>query len=200
MLNFEAVRAKQIRLAELCVGLGVQELRTLTEEMIDTFQELIAGCSDADVLFQPVDANADDRYASDASAANLAWTLGHVIVHTTASAEESAFLAAELARGVENHGRSRYETPWELVTTLAQCQQRLEESRRMRMASLKLWPDQPNLTLTYVPWPSAGEINCVSRFVLGLFHEADHLEQIQSIVQQAHAARWTGQQQNGPSL
>jgi hypothetical protein len=74
------------------------------------------------------------------------------------------------------------------VTTLAQCQQRLEESRRMRLASLELWPDQPNLTLTYVPWPSAGEINCVSRFVLGLFHEADHLEQIQSIVQQARAA------------
>lgn len=46
---------------------------------------------------------------------HLAWNLGHVIVHTMASAEESAALAAELARGVEYHGRSRYEVPWETV-------------------------------------------------------------------------------------
>jgi hypothetical protein len=42
----------------------------------------------------------------------LPWTLGHVIVHITASAEESAFLAAELARGVHRRtGRSRFEVP-----------------------------------------------------------------------------------------
>ena len=52
---------------------------------------------------------------------------------------------ADLARGVAFHGRSRSEVPWETVTTIAQCRARLEESRRMRLASLDMWPDQPYL-------------------------------------------------------
>lgn len=189
MLNFEAVRRKQITIGDLCAGLTVADLCTLTNEMIDKMQALIADCCDADVIFQPVDPQADDPYAATSAEINIAWTLGHVIVHTTASAEESAFLAAEMARGVPNHGRSRYETPWESVTTIAQCRRRLEESRRMRLASLQIWPDQPHLDLTYTPWPGAGEINCVARFVLGLRHDDDHLGQIAEIVRQAHEVR-----------
>lgn len=189
MLNFEAVRRKQITIGDLCSGLTVADLCTLTNEMIDKMQALIADCCDADVIFQPVDPQADDPYAATSAEINIAWTLGHVIVHTTASAEESAFLAAEMARGVPNHGRSRYETPWQSVTTIAQCRQRLEESRRMRLASLQMWPDQPHLDLIYSPWPGADEINCVARFVLGLRHDNDHLGQIAEIVRQAHEAR-----------
>ncbi len=189
MLDFSAVRNHELTMAELCAGLTVADLRALTNEMIDTMQGLIADCTDADVVFQPVDPKADDPYAASADEMDAAWTLGHVIVHVTASAEESAFLAAELARGVPNHGRSRYETPWESVTTIAQCRQRLEESRRMRLASLDLWPDQPHLDLTYSPWASAGEINCVTRFVLGLRHDDDHLEQIAEIVRQSRQNR-----------
>jgi hypothetical protein len=110
-------------------------------------------------------------------------------VHTTASAEESAALAAELARGVEFHGRSRYETPWETVTTIAQCRHRLEESRRMRLMSLEMWPDQPHLDNVYEPWPGASEVNPIGRFVLGLMHDDAHLDQIAKIVRQAKAAR-----------
>ena len=189
MLNFEAVREKQMTLAELCAGLTVADLRALTHEMEDAMLALIAGCTDADVRFQPTDPTADDPFAASADEANVAWTLGHVIVHTTASAEESAFLAAELARGVPNHGRSRYETPWENVTTIAQCRQRLEESRRIRLASLELWPDAPHSDLTYSPWASAGPINCVARFVLGLRHDDDHLGQLAEIARQAVAER-----------
>jgi hypothetical protein len=58
-------------------------------------------------------------------------TLAHVIVHTTASAEESRLSGGRDARGVPNHGRSRYEVPWQSVTTIDQCRHRLEESRRM---------------------------------------------------------------------
>ena len=71
-----------------------------------------------------------------------------MIVHTTASSEEAAFIAAELARGVEFHGRSRSEVPWETVTTIEQCRHRLEESRRMRLATLQIWPDEPDLDNT----------------------------------------------------
>lgn len=189
MLNFEAVRAKQVTVAEFCAGLTAADLRALANEMIDTMQALIADCIDADVTFQPVDPQADDPYAAAAADTNVAWTLAHVIVHATASAEESAFLAAEMARGISNHGRSRYETPWESVTTIAQCRQRLEESRRIRLASLDMWPEQPHFDLTYSPWASAGDINCVSRFVLGLLHDDDHLGQLAEIVRQAHQNR-----------
>lgn len=185
MLDFTPVRNKAITMAELSAGLTVADLRALTDEMVDAMLALIANCTDADVVFQPIDPTADDPFAANADEANMAWTLGHVIVHTTASAEESAFLAAEMARGVPNHGRSRYETPWQSVTTIAQCRRRLEESRRIRLASLDMWPDSPHFDLTYRPWPSAGEINCVARFVLGLLHDDDHLAQIAEIVRQA---------------
>ena len=59
---------------------------------------LIAGCTDADVVFVPEDPEAYDKYAAAAEELHVAWTLGHVIVHATASAEECAFLAAEVAR------------------------------------------------------------------------------------------------------
>ena len=74
------------------------DLRTLTNEMIDRLLDLIADCTDADVTFVPSDPTANDTFAESADVVNLAWTLGHVIVHATASSEEAAFLAAEVAR------------------------------------------------------------------------------------------------------
>ena len=189
MLDFSRVNNKEISITELAAGLTKADLYALTGEMVSTMEQLIADCTDADVTFQPVDPAANDTFASKSEDAGIAWTLGHVIVHTTASSEESAFLAAEMARGVENHGRSRYETPWEEVTTIAQCRQRLQESLRIRQASLELWPDQPNLDITYKPWPTAPDINAVVRFVFGLSHDDSHLGQIADIVSQAKAAR-----------
>jgi hypothetical protein len=158
--------------------------------MLDTMLGLIATCIDADVTFQPIDPQANDKYAANEADIHLAWTLGHVIVHVTASAEESAFLAAELARGVAFHGRSRFEIPWDSVTSIAQCRDRLKESRRMRLASLELWPKPPQLANSYeVPgWPT-GPINGVTRFMLGLSHDNAHLAQMQDIVRQGQAAR-----------
>jgi hypothetical protein len=141
------------------------------------------------VAFTPSDPLANDPFASDSAAVNLPWTLGHVIVHTTASAEESAALAAELARGVKFHGRSRSEAPWEGVQTIEQCRRRLEESRRMRLASLDMWPDPPYLDNTYKYSESGEPINALNRFVRGLQHDDSHLGQIDKIVKQARAAR-----------
>jgi len=189
MLDFEAVRDKNITLAELVAGLTCDDLCNLTNEMVDTMLGLIADCADADVTFVPLDPDADDPFAEKEEEVRLAWTLGHVIVHTTASAEESAALAAELARGVENHGRSRYETPWRTVTTITQCRQRLKESRRIRLMSLAMWPDEPHLDQFYGPWSGAPQVNAVGRFVLGLMHDDAHVNQIAAIVRQAQAAR-----------
>ena len=117
-------------------NLSVEDLARLTNEMIDTMLHMIRDCTDPDVTFEPQDPEANDAAASDLSELNMPWTLGHVIVHTTASSEESASIASELARGVKFHGRSRSEVPWRTITTTEQCHKRLEESRRMRLASL----------------------------------------------------------------
>jgi len=189
MLDFDAVRDKQITFQAFVAGLTVEDLRSLTNEIIDDMLAKLTAIHDADVVFAPEDPEAEDTFANDNAEAKLPWTLGHVVVHVTASAEESAFLAAEMARGVEHHGRSRFETPWKNVATAAQCRQRLEESRRMRLASLDMWPDEPHLANTYIPWKAMGEINAVGRFVLGLHHDWEHLAQIGEIVRQAKAAR-----------
>jgi len=185
MLDFQAVRDQEITFAELVAGLSRDDLRDLTNEMIDTMLGLILACIDADVVFEPLDPQAHDPFAVTPEEVDMAWNLGHVIVHTTASAEESAALAAELARGVENHGRSRYETPWQEMRTIEGCRSRLEESRRMRIASLEMWPAEPHLENAYQAWSEGPSVNAIGRFVLGLSHDESHLGQIEEIVRQA---------------
>ena len=186
MLDFTPVRNKEISFQDLVKDLTLDELRELTNEMIDLQLSLIADCSDADVVFEPEDPDAQDNYAEDAADANLAWNLGHLVVHATASSEEAAFQAAEMARGVQTEGRSRSEIPWQQVTTIAQCRQRLEESRRMRLASLEIWPDKPYLDIEYEVWPGM-VVNAVGRFVLGLGHDDGHLAQFKEVIRQAKA-------------
>ncbi len=190
MLDFTPVRKKEMTMMQLTTGLTPADLHRLTGEMIDTMLNLIADATDADVTFVPVDPQAKDDAAATDEEVNLPWTLGHVIVHTTASAEEYAFIAAELARGVEWHGRSRYETPWQTIHTAAQCRRRLEESRRMRRSLLNAWPDEPHHEVLFTPnFPGAAPVNAVARFAGGLSHDDSHLGQIADIMRQARDAR-----------
>ena len=131
------------------------------------------------------DAEADDPFAERLEDVDLAWTLGHVIVHVTASSEESAAIAAELARGVKYHGRSRYETPWQSIHTIKQCRERLAESQKIRLASLEMWPADPHLDNEYKTRPGAPAMNAITRFIYGLMHDDDHLQQITNIILQA---------------
>ena len=162
--------------------LTTHDLRELTNQMVDRMLKLIEDCSDKDVTEEPEDPEANDPAAATEAEIYMPWTLGHVIVHTTASAEEAAALAAELARGVEHHGRSRSEVPWRTVITIQQCRDRLEESRRMRLASLNMWPDQPYFDNTYTPREGVPPINCVRRFLNGLKHDESHLGHIERLV------------------
>jgi len=190
MLDFTPVREKKMTMLELVKNLRVNDLRKLTNEMIDRELELIRDCADADVVFTPVDATAKDDAAATEEEKNIAWTLGHVIVHATASSEEGAYMSVEIARGADYRGgRSRYETHWTTMKTIAQCRARLEESRRMRHAALDMWPAEPHLDKTYQARADLPVGNCVSRFVAGLSHDDSHLAQIAEIVKQAKAAR-----------
>jgi hypothetical protein len=188
MLDFSGVMNGDRTLADLARGLTVADLHTLTDEMIDTMLSITADATDTDVVFVPEDPKANDPGAAPEDV-NIAWTLGHVVVHTTAGSEESAAIATSLARGVPFDGRSRYETPWQTMQTVEQVRARLEESRRMRHAFLNAWPDHPNLELTVTPIPRFGPMNAVARFLLGLFHENSLLEQLRDIMQQARTSR-----------
>jgi hypothetical protein len=184
MLDFQPVREKKITLQDLVKDLTKVDLRRELNAMYDEVLRLIADCSDADVTFEPVDEKADDPYAVRGEE-SIAWTLGHVIVHLTASMEESAAIASELARGVTYHGRSRSEVPWRDATTIEFCHARLAESRRMCLASLEMWPDEPHMENTYSPAEGAVPHTAVSRLASGLRHASDHLGQIAEIVRQA---------------
>jgi hypothetical protein len=185
MLDFVPVKNKEMSLHQLTSKLTQDDLARLTNEMIDAILGQIVNCVDADVTFVPNDPEAKDPFAASEDELRIAWTLGHVIVHITASSEESAAIASELARGVPfRGGRSRWEVPWRTVTTIAQCRHRLEESRRMRLASLEMWPDHPDLENSYQPSPEYESRNAIIRFVLGLQHDDSHLGQIAEIVRQ----------------
>lgn len=185
MLDFQLIRDKKLSLQDLVKGLTREDVRRELNEMYDEVERLIVDCTDAHVTFDPVDQEASDPYAVQGEE-SIAWTLGHVIVHVTASMEESASIAQELARGVEFHGRSRYEVPWREITTIAQCRTRIQESRRMCLASLEMWPVPPHSENTYTPAAQGARPHtCISRFASGLKHASDHLGQIAEIVQQA---------------
>jgi hypothetical protein len=187
MIDFTPILEKKVKWPEFAAKFTKQDLIDHTNEFTDKLLEMMAPCSDADVVFQPEDPDAHDPFAEDIEDVTLGWNLGHVIVHVTASCQESAFIAAELARGVEvEPRRSRWEVPWETVKTVRQCRGYLEENRRMLLASLEMWPDEPHLE-NYYETKSGMKITAIMRFLFGQNHADSHLEQIEKIVKQAHA-------------
>src|SRR5690349_16909338 len=128
MIDFTPVRRREKTMQEFAASLSRDDLRRWTRESVGRFLALLDTCVDAAVTFVPNDPEANDAYAADAGDIHLAWTLGHVVAHATASADEYAAVATGLARGVEFLGRPRYEIPWQTVKTVAQCRQRFVES------------------------------------------------------------------------
>lgn len=188
LVDFRPVRAGELELGELGRGFGPAELAAATRATMADIRALLAEAIDHDVTFVPQDPAAEDTFAVDPAEIGLAWTLAHVIVHLTASAEETAFLAAELARGVEPHGRSRHEVPWPSVTTIVACRQRLAESERMILATLASWPDEPDLEVAFTTSKGLRR-NAPARFLGGLMHADEHLGQVARILDQARVSR-----------
>jgi hypothetical protein len=187
MIDFTPVRNGVLTMNEFAASLSLTDLRRLTEGSIDRILALLADADDAFVTFvHAVQETNTPVGTSDEQL--LDWTIAHVVVHATASAEEYAVLAAELARGVPYRGPSRSEVPWQTVTTVAQCRARLLESRRMRLASLQLWPDSPRLDLGYESWAGSGWANAKGIFVWGLAYDCEYERQIRRILAAAQRA------------
>ena len=189
MIDFGPLRRKEKSLQDLATGLSRDNLGRLTREMVAAQLSTIEDATDEDVVMVPDDPDANDTFAADREDVGLSWTLGHVVVHTTASSEESAALALVLARGLPVAGRSRYEVPWKEARSVEFIRNRLDESLRMRLALLAAWPDEPHLDNSYAPYEGRPPMNALGRFIGGLAHDDPHLEQMRKIMVEARSRR-----------
>jgi hypothetical protein len=196
-IDFTPVRDNQIKLADFAKTVTVDDLKELANSQIDTILGIIADLDDADVTFDPLDPLADDPYAVEGEE-KIGWSIAHLVVHVTASSEEWITYGSILARGIPypKEPRVRYETDWKSVTTKAQCVQRLEESRRIRLGYLDTFPDVPFLDTTREMSENFvnkyGECNAIVAVFLGLMHEEGHFAQFRDAHDQAIAAKAQG--------
>ena len=189
MIDFGPLRRKEVSLQDLAAGLSHADLGRLTQEMCQAQLSAFEDARDEDVVMVPDDPEANDTFAAQAEEVGLSWTLGHVVMHTTASSEESAALALTLARGLPILGRSRYEVPWQQARTVAFIRHRIDESLRMRLAMLAAWPDGPDLDNFYAPYEGRPPMNAIGRFIGGLAHDDSHLAQMSKIMEEARTRR-----------
>lgn len=193
LIDFSPVNDEQITLYEFSRRFSVDDLRSATHASLDAILGFISDANDAQVTFIPDDPNADDPLAPPEERYQ-GWSLAHLVMHVTASSEEWAGYSSVLARGIvyPREPRLRYETDWHLVTTRAQVLQRIEESRRMRLAYLDTFPDAPHLNVFRAISERFiernGPVNAISAYLYGLRHEHGHFPQIQETARQACVA------------
>jgi hypothetical protein len=190
LIDFSPVNSGEIKMSEFSQRFSAADLRAATHASIDFILNIIQDMSDAQVIFVPNDPNANDPHAVPGEE-HIGWSLAHLIVHVTATSEEGAAYSSILARGIPypREPRLRYETNWHTVATKAECIQRLEESRRIRLAFLDTWPDQPHLDvfreLSERALEILGPLNAPAAFLNSLKHEVGHHEQFVEVARQA---------------
>ena len=193
-VDLKPLLERSVKIKEFAAPLTKDDLRDLTNEASDILREIISGCSDAQLAFEPEDPDANDPDAASDDEQKIGWSVAHLVLHVTASSEEGAAMSALLARGVEPEGRLRYEPDWRELTTKDQALHRIEESRRMRLAELETWPDKPHLDI-FRPLPEdprydrrRNQMNAFGSFIFGVMHEYGHHDQIRRVVSEAAAA------------
>ena len=191
-IDFSAVRQGEMKLIDLANQYTVDDLRTVAHTSVDTLLDMIRDLDDAGVTFDPEDPEANAPYAVEGEE-EIGWSVAHLVAHVTASSEEGAAFSSLLARGIPAKERPRYETPWREVTTKAHCVQRLEESRRIQLAYLDTWPDEPFLDVhrdvSERFREHFGPMNAPTAFLFGLMHEVGHYNQIRDVIQQVQGSK-----------
>ena len=157
------------------------ELRDRLTSYVDSTLRLIEGLGDDQIVQVPPDPGADDPYAASEEERHAGWSLAHVVLHITASAEEGAAFSSILARGIPIGGRLRHEQDWRQVTRTAELVVRLEECRRICLAYLDTWPAPPHLeTLRILPEQMSWlKVNAPISVLGGLKHWHAHMEQLE---------------------
>jgi len=193
LIDFTPAQNGEIKLYDFAQQFSLSALRAATHSSISLIRSIIGDADDAQLTFLPDDPNADDPLAPPEER-YLGWSLAHLVAHVCASSEEAAAYSAILARGIPypREPRLRYETDWHTLKTRAQVLQRLTESRRMRLAALDMWPDEPHLdvfrTTSEHGLAKNGPSNAKSAYLAGLKHEWTHLDQFRDAARQARLA------------
>jgi hypothetical protein len=195
-IDFTPLSTKAMSQLEFAAQFSVDDLRAATNTYFDEIEAILVGFNDAQLIHEPNDPNATDNDAKTAEEVHMGWSLAHLVLHVTASAEEGAAISSMLARGVVVEGRYRYEPDWRTVTTRQQVMQRLTESRRMVLAYLEAWPDVPHLDVYRKFAPDSpfanAQRNAPATFLGGLNHLAGHLDQFREVAEQARSGVTAG--------
>jgi hypothetical protein len=189
LIDFQPVFKKEKTLIELANEYSHADLGAALNSYVNFTHQVISEVSDEQATHIPVDSNADDPYATTEADRHLGWSLVHLVMHVTATAEEAAAFSSILARGIAIGGRLRSERNWREVTTCAEAVARLEECRRMCLAYLATWPDRPDLTTVRIMPQNLSWMkpNAPVSFLAGLLHWHRHIEQFQHVAEQARA-------------
>jgi hypothetical protein len=193
LVDFSPVYLAELTLLEFSQRFTIADLRAASDASLDTILNIIGGADDAQIVHIPYDPDANDPLAPPEEQHD-GWNLAHLVVHVTASSEEWAAVSSILARGIvyPREPRLRCETHWKTLTTRAQVLQRIEESRRMRLAYLDTWPDRPQLDvfrdMSERFTERHGRINATAAFLYGLRHEIGHHDQFRDAARQAREA------------
>lgn len=187
LIDFQPVFSKEKTLQDLANEYSHVDLGNALNGYVDFTTQVFQGLSDEQATFIPTDPDADDPFAASEVERHMGWSLVHLVMHVTASAEEAAAFSSILARGIPIGGRLRSERDWRQVSTCFETLARLDECRRMCLAYLATWPDQPDLiTVRIMPenlsWMKP---NAKISFLAGLMHWHKHIEQFQKVVMQA---------------
>lgn len=196
LLDFTRLNNKEVTIYEFSKHLTLENLRQATNASIDRMVDLLQDTTDQAMTFIPHDPDADDPYAP-AEERYQGWSLAHLVLHVTATAEEGTAFGSLLARGVvlPQGVRVRYEPDWHVVKTKAEVMHRLEESRRIRLSYLNTWPDNPHLDTFREFAPESSyyrQLNAVAAVVSGLRHENNHFDQMRRAREQALNVAYTG--------
>jgi DinB superfamily len=194
-IDFARLTSEPEHASEYGAQFTLDDLRTATNSYLDTVRDLVEEFGDAQLIFEPSDPKANDTYAKTEAEVSMGWSLAHLVLHVTASLEEGATICSLLARGIQFEGRFRYEPGWRDVTTRDQVLHRIEESRRMCLAYLDTWPDEPHLD-NYRKYASTSrfanaKVDARASFLLSLSHMAGHLDQFREVAEQVRSAAQT---------
>ena len=173
---------------------SIDDLRAAINSNFEAVTALVDGLTNEQVIYEPFDDEANDPYATQTEDRTIGWSIAHLVLHVTASLEEGAAVGSLLARNVspEPGTRFRYEPRWREITDKAEVLKRLIESRRMCLAYLDTWPDEPhldNLRKYAEGTPmSKAETNAVGSVLGSLRHWYNHVDQFKRVAEQAKSA------------
>src|SRR5258708_37933433 len=115
LINFQPIYKKEKTLGDLAGQYNNADLREALNSYVDFTIQIINSVSDEQATYIPPDPDANDPYATSEVEHHVGWSLVHLVMHVTASAEEAAAFSSILARGIAIGGRLRNEQDWRQV-------------------------------------------------------------------------------------